>query len=117
MPGKITIGAGALSLLVVLIFQGGKFQLPVPCLILAAVAILAGVLLNQTIYGRYLLALGNNVEAARFSGINTDRMVIMAYVICSFLAVLLLCGLRSWRRGDDRCARRLNHYGCKEVRR
>ena len=44
--------------------------------------------LNQTIYGRYLLALGRNVEAARYSGINTDRMVILAYVICSASAGL-----------------------------
>lgn len=64
------------------------FGLPVPCLILAVVAILAGLFLNRTIYGRYLLALGNNEEAARFSGINTDRMTILAYVICSFLAGL-----------------------------
>jgi len=64
------------------------FGLPVPCLILAVVAVLAGVFLNRTIYGRYLLALGNNEEAARFSGINTDRMTILAYVICSLLAGL-----------------------------
>jgi ribose transport system permease protein len=64
------------------------FGLPVPCLILALVAVLAGLVLNRTIYGRYLLALGNNEEAARFSGINTDRMTILAYVICSLLAGL-----------------------------
>jgi len=65
-----------------------SFGLPVPCLILALVAALAGLFLNRTIYGRYLLALGNNEEAARFSGINTDRMTILAYVICSLLAGL-----------------------------
>jgi ribose transport system permease protein len=64
------------------------FGLPVPCLILALVALVAGIFLNRTIYGRYLLALGNNEEAARFSGINTDRMTVLAYVICSFLAGL-----------------------------
>tara|TARA_R110000850_G_scaffold22504_15_gene66663 strand:- start:282 stop:1265 length:984 start_codon:yes stop_codon:yes gene_type:complete len=65
-----------------------SFGLPVPCLILIVVAVLAGFFLNRTIYGRYLLALGNNEEAARFSGINTDRMTIIAYVICSMLAGL-----------------------------
>jgi ribose transport system permease protein len=44
--------------------------------------------LNYTIYGRYLLALGRNEQAARYSGINTDRMVIFAYVVCSLLAGL-----------------------------
>jgi ribose transport system permease protein len=64
------------------------FGIPVPCLILILVATLAAIFLNRTVYGRYLLALGNNEEAARFSGINTDRMIILAYVICSFLAGL-----------------------------
>ncbi len=38
------------------------------------------------IYGRYILALGRNQEAALYSGINTDRMVIVSYMICSFCA-------------------------------
>ena len=64
------------------------FDIPFPAIILLVIAILAGIFLNRTIYGRYLLALGNNEEAARFSGINTDRMITMAYVICSGLAGL-----------------------------
>ena len=64
------------------------FALPFPAVILIIIAILAGIFLNRTIYGRYLLALGNNEEAAKFSGINTDRMIILAYVISSGLAGL-----------------------------
>jgi len=45
-------------------------------------------LLTRTLFGRYLLALGNNQQAAKFSGIRTDRMVIAAYVICSAMAGL-----------------------------
>lgn len=66
----------------------GNFGLPFPLVILVIVASLAAFFLNRTIYGRYLLALGNNEEAARFSGIKTDKMTILAYVICSFLAGL-----------------------------
>jgi ribose transport system permease protein len=65
---------------------GPNFALPVPCLIMIAIAAIAAIFLNKTIYGRYLLALGRNETAARYSGINTDRMVILAYVICSVLA-------------------------------
>ena len=65
-----------------------NFGIPVPLLILTLVAVLASIYLNKTIYGRYLLALGNNEEAARFSGIDTDKMKIIAYVICSMLAGL-----------------------------
>ncbi len=64
------------------------FGLPVPCVVLIIVAVSVGIFLNRTIYGRYLLALGNNEEAARFSGIDTDKMIIFAYVICSGLAGL-----------------------------
>ncbi len=67
---------------------GGTFALPAPVFYLAGVALLAGILLNRTIWGRYLLALGRNETAARYSGINTDRMKILAYAICSTLAGL-----------------------------
>ena len=63
-----------------------RILVPAPFLIMVALALLAGIFLNQTIYGRYLLALGRNREAARYSGIDTDRMVILAYVICSLMA-------------------------------
>ncbi len=66
--------------------DGDVFGLPMPFVIMVVIAVLAGVFLNYTIWGRYLLALGKNETAARLSGINTDRMIILAYVICSLLA-------------------------------
>jgi ribose transport system permease protein len=53
---------------------------------LLVIAIAAGIFLRRTIWGRYLYALGNNEDGARYSGINTDAMKITAYVICSMLA-------------------------------
>jgi ribose transport system permease protein len=64
------------------------FGLPAPFFFLVVVAVLAAIFLNRTIWGRYLLALGNNEDGARYSGIETDRLKITAYVICSFLAGL-----------------------------
>ncbi|HHZ91925.1 TPA: ABC transporter permease [Candidatus Poribacteria bacterium] len=61
-------------------------KIPMPFIILIGFGVVAAVFLNKTIYGRYLLALGRNRDAARFSGINTDAMIIGAYVICSVLA-------------------------------
>lgn len=63
-------------------------KVQVPFFLLIVVALLAGVFLNQSIYGRYLIALGRNEEAARYSGINTDRMIIWAYMICAACAGL-----------------------------
>ena len=60
-------------------------HVPVAFLILVALGIVAAIFLNKTIYGRYLLALGRNEQAARFSGINTSAMTILAYVICSLI--------------------------------
>ncbi len=67
---------------------GTDFGIPNPLLIMLAVMVVAAVFLNFTVYGRYMLALGRNEEATRFSGINTDCMVILAYVICAALSGL-----------------------------
>ncbi len=64
---------------------GGGFAVPVSVFIMVGIAVIAAIFLNRTIWGRYLLALGRNETAARYSGINTDRMKITAYVICSLL--------------------------------
>ena len=65
---------------------GDSFNLPTPFLFLLVVAIVAAIFLRRKIWGRYLYALGNNEDGARYSGINTDSMKITAYVICSLLA-------------------------------
>lgn len=62
------------------------FALPLPVFLLSFIAVIAWVILDRTIWGRYLLALGRNETATRYSGINTDAMKILAYVICSLLA-------------------------------
>jgi len=62
------------------------FDVPMVFVVLVAVGGVAAFFLNRTIWGRYLLALGRNEQAARFSGIQTDRMIVLAYVICSGLA-------------------------------
>jgi ribose transport system permease protein len=68
------------------------WSLPMPFVILVIVGIILAIFLNRSIYGRYILALGRNERAARFSGINTDRMTIIAYIIsasCAGLAAIL----------------------------
>jgi len=65
---------------------GTIWGIPMPFVLLIIVGTVTWVLLHQTIYGRYLFAVGRNEEATRYSGINTDRVVLFAYVISSFLA-------------------------------
>lgn len=64
------------------------FSLPYPFFFLVIIATIAIILLNQTLYGRYLIALGRNEEAVKYSGINSDRVVITSYVICALMGGL-----------------------------
>ena len=64
----------------------GSFNLPTPAIFLLFLSIAAAIFLRRTIWGRYLFALGNNEEGTRYSGIDTNRMKILAYVLCSFFA-------------------------------
>ena len=63
--------------------HGRIAEIPYPALILLVLAAIVAVFLHRTVWGRHLLALGRNEQAARFSGIATDRMKIVAYVLCS----------------------------------
>jgi len=51
-------------------------------------AILLWLLLSKTVTGRHLYALGGNEQAARLSGIQTNRMKWLAYCISAFLSSL-----------------------------
>ena len=57
-------------------------------IVVAVVAVLLWLLLSKTVTGRHLYALGGNEQAARLSGIQTNRMKWLAYCISSFLSSL-----------------------------
>ena len=58
---------------------------PVPVLILLAVALLGSFLTNSTVFGRYLYAIGGNAEAARLSGINNRLNVLKVFALLGAL--------------------------------
>jgi ABC-type branched-subunit amino acid transport system permease subunit len=80
------LAMGSATLLLLGLTPIDRVEVPAPLLILLGIAGLAGVFLDFTIYGRYLLALGRNEEAARYSGINTQALILTAYVLCALLA-------------------------------
>jgi ribose transport system permease protein len=63
-------------------------QIPVLALIAAAVAVLFGLLLSATRFGRHTYAIGSNAEAARRVGIKVDRHIIKVYALSGLLAGL-----------------------------
>jgi ribose transport system permease protein len=68
--------------------SGRSFGIPNPFIILLVAALCMAVVLHRTVFGRYLYAVGRNEEAARHSGINTDAVIIGAYLLGGVLAGL-----------------------------
>ena len=52
------------------------------------VVLVAWYILSQTRYGRYVYAVGGNEDSARLSGINTDKIKSLVYVLCGATAAL-----------------------------
>lgn len=67
---------------------GRLLGVPLSLIAFLVIAIVMGIVLHRSVYGRYLFAVGKNAEAARYSGIRTDRIIIAAYVICSSLTAI-----------------------------
>ncbi len=70
-------------------FPGISWQV----IVMAVIAIVFAILLGRTAYGRYVLALGGNEEAARLAGIDTRTVKTLVYVIsggCAAIGGLLL---------------------------
>jgi ribose/xylose/arabinose/galactoside ABC-type transport system permease subunit len=68
--------------------QGTVFGLPVPVIIFVTLALILGVFLARTAFGRKVYAVGGNGVAATFSGIPRARVVFLTYVISSFCVAM-----------------------------
>jgi ribose transport system permease protein len=68
------------------------YSLGIPNLALVALVLSLGawLLLNRTVYGRWIAAIGQSLPAARMAGIPVDGTRLGTYVLCSVLAAL--CG-------------------------
>lgn len=67
---------------------GDFFEVPINLIALAFLTLLFAVLLYRTSYGRRLYLTGGNPRAAYLAGINTDGVIILAYMACAVLASL-----------------------------
>jgi D-xylose transport system permease protein len=61
---------------------------PVPVLIFGLLALLAQFVLQNTVYGRYVVATGSNAEAAFLSGVPIERITFGVYLVMGALAGL-----------------------------
>ena len=87
----------------------GSFSGWLPYMVLVVLGILwmTSHLYRNTVLGRRLLATGSNAEAARLSGIDTKRMIVVAHVLSGCFAVTAAIMWASWggnaapQTGDD----------------
>ena len=68
--------------------MGRSWGVPHSFIAMILVAAAMWVVLHRSVFGRHLFAVGKNEEAARYSGINTHRVIIAAYVICTVLTAI-----------------------------
>ncbi len=66
--------------------QARPWGVPTPVFILIAVALISHYILAHTPFGHHTLALGDNENAARATGINVRRQRMMLYTISGFMA-------------------------------
>ena len=65
--------------------QGSAFGIPAPILAFVLVSAIAALFLRWTTYGRYLRAVGDNLPAARITGIPARPMITLQYMISSLI--------------------------------
>lgn len=76
-------------------FGNGYFSfLPIPVVLMLILLVFFYIVVNRTVFGRWLYAVGGNTVAARISGIKTSAIRIGTFVLSSSLAALsgaILC--------------------------
>jgi methyl-galactoside transport system permease protein len=73
-----TLGSGYIGI-------NGLYSIPYIVLIAVVVTLITYVLFNKTTYGKNIYAIGGNSEAARVSGVNVERTLIIVYLIAGIL--------------------------------
>lgn len=69
--------------------QGTIFGvIPVPLILMVVVILLGNFFLRKVYIGRYFYAVGSNSEAAKLSGINTGKVVVIAHTLCGLLTAI-----------------------------
>jgi len=67
---------------------GRTYGIPHSFFSMIVIAAIMWVVLHRSVFGRHLMAVGKNEEAARYSGIRTNYVLTAAYVICGLLTAI-----------------------------
>lgn len=66
----------------------GNSPVPVELVIFSVLAVIFGIILHKSKFGRYIYAIGNNELASRYSGIPVDRVKVIVYTASGFMCAL-----------------------------
>jgi ribose transport system permease protein len=93
LRGAAYLAAGGTSVInndLAFAWIGNDYLGPVPWLVVLAAATigLCAFILNRTVFGRDVLALGGNPEAAHLAGVNSGLVLVGVYTLASLLAAL-----------------------------
>lgn len=98
---------GAAPEAAVVLMKGHILGLPVPVAVLIGFVVLGWLFQSRSIFGRYIYAVGTNMEAARIAGVPVTAIQILPYVlsaICAGFVGIALVGYSNGatlRMGDD----------------
>jgi ribose/xylose/arabinose/galactoside ABC-type transport system permease subunit len=67
---------------------GRILGIPFPTIIMVVVFVISHIVLTKTKFGRYVYAVGGNLEAARLAGINTNFILTSVYIISGVLSAI-----------------------------
>lgn len=80
---------------------GKIWGIPLILIVFVIFAILFGLLLHRTTFGRRVYAMGNNITACRFSGVEVDKIKVIIYTLTGFMSAVTALFLTS-RMGSTR---------------
>lgn len=65
--------------------QGYVGSIPIPVIIVLVIALIIGVMLKKTYFGRHIYAVGGNPEAAHLAGIDVKKVKLLVFALCGLL--------------------------------
>jgi len=84
--GEVLKAIPSVAAIIIFIYLMNSYAgIPIPVLILLAVALLGVFITNFTTFGRYLYAIGGNPDAARLSGINNKLNILKVFALLGAL--------------------------------
>ncbi len=85
--GRLVV-AGALIAFITYLLSRSAGGMPIVLVIIGVLVVVYSFVMNRTVFGRHIYAVGGNLQAAMLSGVNTKRVDFMVFVNMGVLAAL-----------------------------